>query len=237
MLYRAATALVTGLLLVATLTRSGQAAGLFDAGTADPGTTPSTADAHAPYTLTTYAGGSRVLEEALFSPTLDLHTSYRVLLPADYDTSARRYPVLYMLHGVAGDSNEWQSIGLLEAADRMVQRGQIDPFLIVLPNGGGNYWVNQATGARWADYVVNDVVGQVDRDFRTMAAECPRYRGPLDGRRGGVADRDGPSGRVRRCRRAQSVAAHGVRPVCAGAPSDVRRCPNLALRDTALAGD
>jgi len=179
MLYRAATALVTGLLLVATLTRSGQAAGLFDAGTASPGTTPSTADAHAPYTLTTYAGGSRVLEEALFSPTLDLHTSYRVLLPADYDTSARRYPVLYMLHGVAGDSNEWQSIGLLEAADRMVQRGQIDPFLIVLPNGGGNYWVNQATGARWADYVVNDVVGQVDRDFRTIAAPSARAIGGL----------------------------------------------------------
>jgi enterochelin esterase-like enzyme len=84
-----------------------------------------------------------------------------------------------MLHGVAGDSTEWQSIGLLEAADRMIQRGEIDPFLIVLPNGGANYWVNQATGARWADYVANDVVTQVDRDFRTVPTPDARAIGGL----------------------------------------------------------
>jgi len=179
MIYRVATALVTGLLLVATLTRSGQAASLFDDSGPGGGTTPPTAGAPGPYTLTTYAGGSRVLEEPLYSPTLDLHTSFRVLVPADYDSGARRYPVLYMLHGVAGDSSEWQSIGLLEAADRMVQRGQIDPFLIVLPNGGANYWVNQATGARWADYVARDIVSQVDRDFRTVAAPSARAIGGL----------------------------------------------------------
>jgi enterochelin esterase-like enzyme len=146
---------------------------------ADGTTTPPTADVQTPSTVTTYVGGSRVLEEPLYSQVLDLHTSYRVLLPADYDTSSRRYPVLYMLHGVAGDSSEWQSIGLLEAADRMVQRGQIDPFLIVLPNGGANYWVNQATGARWADYVVQDVVAQVDHDFRTIDEPAARAIGGL----------------------------------------------------------
>src|SRR4051812_13042837 len=114
MIYRVATALVTSLLLVATLARSGQAASLFDNAGPASGTTPPTTDPHAQYTLTTYAGGSRVLEEALYSPTLDIHTSFGVLQPADYDASARRYPVLYMLHGVAGDSSEWQSIGLLE---------------------------------------------------------------------------------------------------------------------------
>jgi putative tributyrin esterase len=87
--------------------------------------------------------------------------------------------VLYMLHGVAGDSSEWQSIGLLEAADRMITRGEIDPFLIVLPNGGANYWVNQATGARWADYVVDDVVQQVDRDYRTIDSPHSRAIGGL----------------------------------------------------------
>jgi len=179
MIYRVATAVVTCLLLVATLARTGQAASLWDDSGPAGGTTSPTADPHDQYTLTTYAGGSRVLEEPVYSPTLDLHTSFRVLLPADYDAGSRRYPVLYMLHGVAGDSSEWQSIGLLEAADRMVQRGQIDPFLIVLPNGGSNYWVNQATGARWADYVARDVVSQVDRDFRTVAAPSARAIGGL----------------------------------------------------------
>jgi S-formylglutathione hydrolase FrmB len=101
------------------------------------------------------------------------------MLPPGYEGSTRRYPVLYMLHGVAGDSTEWQSIGLLDAADRMIMRGEIDPFLIVLPNGGANYWVNQSTGARWADYVVDDVVRQVDRDYRTITSPSGRAIGGL----------------------------------------------------------
>jgi enterochelin esterase-like enzyme len=142
-------------------------------------TSAPTQDVRTPKAITTYAGGSRVLDEPIYSPILDLHTSYRVLLPADYDASTRSYPVLYMLHGVAGDSGEWQSIGLLEAADRMVQRGQIDPMIIVLPNGGASSWVNQATGPRWADYVARDVVAQVDRDFRTIPEAGSRAIGGL----------------------------------------------------------
>ena len=180
MSYRVATGFVTGLLLAATLTQSGAAAVAFaEHGPAHASTAPPTEDVQSPLTVTTYAGGSRVLEEPLYSPTLELHTSYRIMLPPGYEGDSQRYPVLYMLHGVAGDSSEWQSIGLLEAADRMIQRGEIDPFLIVLPNGGGSYWVNQATGARWADYVVNDVVTQVDRDYRTVAAPDARAIGGL----------------------------------------------------------
>src|SRR5699024_3648402 len=103
MIYRVATALFTTLLLIATLTRTGQAASLFDdSGPGGGSTTPPTANSPSPLTITTYAGGSRVLEEPLYSPTLNIHTSFRVLLPADYDAGTRRYPVLYMLHGVAG---------------------------------------------------------------------------------------------------------------------------------------
>jgi enterochelin esterase-like enzyme len=176
---RVAAALVTGLLLLSTAASVAPTAAQDEQRPARATTAPPTEDVRSPYTVTTYAGGSTVREEALYSPVLDLHTSFRVMLPPGYEQQSQRYPVLYMLHGVAGDSSEWQSIGLLEAADRMIQRGEIDPFLIVLPNGGANYWVNQATGARWADYVVEDVVGQVDRDFRTVANPSARAIGGL----------------------------------------------------------
>lgn len=130
-------------------------------------------------TVTTYSGGSTVLERPLYARTLDLQTSYRIFLPPDYESGWRRYPVLYMLHGVAGDSSEWQAIGLLEAADRLIQQGEIDPLIIVLPNGGASYWLNQARGARWADYVVNDVVADVDRTYRTIDAPQGRAIGGL----------------------------------------------------------
>jgi enterochelin esterase-like enzyme len=129
--------------------------------------------------VTTYDGGSTVVDEPIWARTLDIHTTYRVFLPPGYAESNRRYPVLYMLHGVAGDSSEWQSIGLLEAADRMIQAGEIDPLLIVLPNGFANYWVNHADGMRWADYVVDDVVPSVDVQFRSIRSREGRAIGGL----------------------------------------------------------
>jgi enterochelin esterase-like enzyme len=129
--------------------------------------------------LTTYAGGSTVVEHPLYASTLGLSTSYNVFLPAGYNASSQRYPVLYMLHGVAGDATEWQSIGLLEAADRLIQDGEIEPMLIVLPNGGANYWVNHADGARWGDYLVGDVVASVDREYRTVPDRSARAVGGL----------------------------------------------------------
>src|SRR5437773_8146245 len=93
MTYRVATAFVTGLLLVATLIQTGLAATAFDESRPARATTaPPTEDSHTSLTVTTYAGGSRVLEEPLYSPTLELHTSYRVMLPAGYDDGSRRYP-------------------------------------------------------------------------------------------------------------------------------------------------
>jgi len=180
MFARVGTALLTVILLASTLTQSSWAASAPTDSSphkAAPLFTP--ADLHTSVPLKTYPGGATVLQDDLYSPTLDIHTNYRVLLPSGYETSTIRYPVLYMLHGVAGDSEEWQSIGLLEAADRMVQRGEIDQFIIVLPNGGANYWVNQPTGANWADYVVNDVVKQIDRDYRTVASASGRAIGGL----------------------------------------------------------
>lgn len=129
--------------------------------------------------LATYAGGSTVVEQPLYASTLGLSTSYSVFLPADYAQSSRTYPVLYMLHGVAGDASEWQSIGLLEAADRLIADGELEPMLIVLPNGGANYWVNHASGARWGDYLVNDVVASVDRAYRTIPDRGGRAIGGL----------------------------------------------------------
>ncbi|MFN8637454.1 MAG: alpha/beta hydrolase-fold protein [Chloroflexota bacterium] len=177
MIARLSYALTAGLMLAMSLVPTSLAAPAHDSDRTS--TTPASVDVNAPNAVVAYAGGSTVFEPPLYSRVLDLHTSYRVMVPAGYFTSTDRYPVLYMLHGVAGDTTEWQSIGLLEAADRLVQRGEIDPFIIVLPNGGANYWVNQATGARWADYVVQDVVAQVDRDYRTIAAPQARAIGGL----------------------------------------------------------
>ena len=39
---------------------------------------------------------------------------YSIYLPPDYTTSTKRYPVLYMLHGMSGSNQEWSSYGLVD---------------------------------------------------------------------------------------------------------------------------
>ena len=58
-----------------------------------------------------------------------------VYLPPGY-SPARKYPVLYLLHGIGGDPSEW-----LHAAspnvilDNLIAEGKAVPMIVVLPNG------------------------------------------------------------------------------------------------------
>ena len=126
------------------------------------------------------ATGSRVEEQVFTTPALGREMTYLIYLPAGYDGSARRYPTLYLLHGVAGDSTEWPSIGVPDAADRLIAAGVIQPMLIVFPNADASYYVNNATrGTRWSDYLVEDVVADVDARFRSLPGPESRAVGGL----------------------------------------------------------
>ena len=41
-----------------------------------------------------------------YSTTTGKKRKANIILPADY-TTEKRYPVLYLLHGISGDENEW----------------------------------------------------------------------------------------------------------------------------------
>ena len=46
------------------------------------------------------------------SPTAGLTRRMTVYTPAGYETSGtKRYPVLYLLHGIGGDENAWSELG------------------------------------------------------------------------------------------------------------------------------
>ncbi|MDP8923738.1 MAG: esterase family protein [Chloroflexota bacterium] len=126
-----------------------------------------------------YPNGSVVVEQRFWSAALAREMHYRLYLPPGYVLEWRDYPVLYMLHGVAGGSSEWEELGLLEAADRLIAAGEIAPLLIVLPDGGPNYWVDHADGARWRDFVVSDIVPNVGRLYRTHPVRAARAIGGL----------------------------------------------------------
>ena len=61
-----------------------------------------------------------------------------VYLPAGYDGS-KKYPVLYLMHGIGGSETEWGLVGdsslIKKIAENLVIRDEAVPFIIVTPNG------------------------------------------------------------------------------------------------------
>lgn len=104
-----------------------------------------------------------VLEDRSFtSDALNRRASYRVLLPEDYARSARRYPVLYLLHGLTGSYKDWGD------RTRLVEHLAGTDLIVVMPDAGDSWYVN-AGDERYEDYVALDLVGEVERRFRTEA--------------------------------------------------------------------
>ena len=113
------------------------------------------------------------------SASLGRAMPYTVYLPPAYATSAKRYPVLYMLHGMSGTNAEWQGYGIFDRADAMIRAGGLQPLIIVLPQGDTAYWVDHAVTDKqaWGRYMAHDVVSEIDARFRTIGDSAHRAIG------------------------------------------------------------
>ncbi len=59
----------------------------------------------------------------------------QVYLPPGYSTD-RKYPVLYLLHGIGGNEHEWTGYVKAHAiVDNLISSGAAVPMIVVLPNG------------------------------------------------------------------------------------------------------
>jgi enterochelin esterase-like enzyme len=132
-------------------------------------------------------GKGRTEKGTFRSKVLDRELPYLVYLPPGYDASgSARYPTAYVLHGGSGLNTEWVDYGLLDAADRLMGSGAIPPFVIVLPQGDQEYWVDHvidsrtgANGEKWGTYTAHEVVPTIDSRYRTVASAAGRAIGGL----------------------------------------------------------
>lgn len=59
-----------------------------------------------------------------------------VYTPAGYETGNKRYPVLYLLHGMGGDENAWTELGrAAQIMDNLIAQGKAKPMIVVMTNG------------------------------------------------------------------------------------------------------
>lgn len=73
------------------------------------------------------------------SPSLGMDRRLTVYTPAGYETSGKRYPVLYLLHGMGGDENAWTELGrAAQILDNLIAQGKAEPMIVVMTNGNAD---------------------------------------------------------------------------------------------------
>lgn len=120
--------------------------------------------------------GREGMRHVLFKPeTLDEYYTYSVYLPPSYETDPeRRFPVMYWLHALKGNSNGVRKY--LDWFDEAMRAGDCPEMIIVGPNG---LPISMHTNSKDGQYpvetvVVEDVIAHVDATFRTVAERSGR---------------------------------------------------------------
>jgi S-formylglutathione hydrolase FrmB len=111
------------------------------------------------------------------STILGKEVEYSLYFPPDYDKTNRRYPVLYLLHGLGDDETGWTQFGEVKAiADQQIQKNQMTEMIIAMPDAGVTFYVNSADGkVKYEDFFINEFIPHIDATYRTRTEK--RYRG------------------------------------------------------------
>ncbi len=59
-----------------------------------------------------------------------------VYTPPGYEETKKKFPVLYLLHGMGGDEDAWPTLGrVAQIMDNLIAAGKAKPMIVVMPNG------------------------------------------------------------------------------------------------------
>ncbi|MBZ5628933.1 MAG: esterase family protein [Acidobacteriia bacterium] len=122
------------------------------------------------------AAPQATIRDATFqSASLGRTMKYRIILPAGYDRGARRYPVLYLLHGLIGSYLDWDTKTHLEEYAAPLR------LIIVMPDAGDSWYTNSSANPRdrFEDYIFKDLLAEIDKTYRTIATRHARAIGGL----------------------------------------------------------
>ena len=133
---------------------------------------------------------ARLVRELVHGPSLEKNLTgespdrnVSVYLPPSYDTSPnKRYPVVYLLHGIGDTDKEFtlawskgnDSWGTIQGLmNRGIAEGRFGEMIIVMPDARTKMmaclYTNSSAIGNWEDFIFKDLVRFVDRKYRTLA--------------------------------------------------------------------
>lgn len=114
----------------------------------------------------------RVFESlSMYSNILKQDVKYSIILPEGYKKNTKRFPVVYLLHGLGDNEASWLEYGQAnQISDKLTKDGEIIPMIYVMPQGFRNYYVNDYAGTfLYQDMFVKELIPFIDSVYRTIA--------------------------------------------------------------------
>jgi S-formylglutathione hydrolase FrmB len=116
----------------------------------------------------------RVFHSAL----LQSPVRYCVYLPASYsaaDTKAKKYPVLYLLHGLGGNEQSMAVDGEWTTLRDLRSEHKVGEFLIVAPDGWDTFYINSRDGKTlYGDFFLREFIPFIERTYRVRMERIAR---------------------------------------------------------------
>jgi len=143
--------------------------------------------AAAVFAMTSLLPAGPAAAELLWSQSFDSRAlagpmRFSIYLPPGYhapDAAERRYPVVYLLHGVGDDERAWPQYGRVEETmDSLIAAGALAPFIVVMPNGVKSWWVDSADIGGPGNYgtaLRDDLPAHVEATWRADTGRDGRF--------------------------------------------------------------
>ncbi|HLQ76710.1 MAG TPA: alpha/beta hydrolase family protein [Terriglobia bacterium] len=125
----------------------------------------------------TVPAGSRVQYKSFHSALIGRDLNYALYLPPSYESSSKKYPVLYFLHGLNENEMRWSTRGGSDLMlDKMVAENKIGEFIVAIPAvDPSSFYTNaRGGGAPWEDVVVKEFIPMVESTYRVNATRATR---------------------------------------------------------------
>jgi len=113
-----------------------------------------------------------VAEVHYYSTALKAFRRMHVYTPPGYETSSRKYPVFYLLHGAGDSDDSWSTVGRAGfILDNLIAVKSAKPMIVVMPAGhtraAGNP-ITSASGDPFVNDFVADVMPYVEKNYRAL---------------------------------------------------------------------
>ena len=129
------------------------------------------------FSLELTAQTARVEYKTFESKLLGREIRYGLYLPPSYNSSpAKKYPVLYFLHGLNENETRWSQRGQTDVMlDRMIAEGRIGEFIVAVPFGAISFYTNTRDGSeKWEDMILTEFIPLIESAYRVNATRATR---------------------------------------------------------------